>query len=344
MTKFSKMIAGSLLAVALAGCTVGGSSSASTGTASAASGTSTGSASTAVDPSKMMIGVVQLVQHPALDSATQGFVDELKAELNLTDANFDIQNASGDSATCTTIANAFVSEKADLILANATPALQAAKNATTTIPVLGTSVTEYGTALGIKDFSGTPGGNISGTSDLAPLDQQADMFTELLPNAKNIGILYCSGEPNSVYQVTKVTEYLKAKGLNVTAYPFTDTNDVAQVTQSAASGSDALYIPTDNTAASATETIYNVTSKTKTPIIAGEEGICSGCGIATLSIDYYELGKTTGAMAAKILKGESKVSEMPVEYYKNPKKEYNEKICQELGITVPSGYIAIAAK
>ena len=211
---------------------------------------------------------------------------------------------------CSTIANSFVAENANLILANATPALQAAKNATTTIPVLGTSVTEYGTALGIKDFSGTPGGNISGTSDLAPLDQQADMFTELLPNAKNIGILYCSGEPNSVYQVQKVTEYLKAKGLNVTPYPFTDTNDVAQVTQSAASSSDALYIPTDNTAASATETIYNVVSKTKTPIIAGEEGICSGCGIATLSIDYYELGKTTGQMAAKILKGEADVSTM----------------------------------
>lgn len=333
MTKFSKLITGSLLAAALAGCTVGGTSSASTSTAS----------STAADTSKVMIGVVQLVQHPALDSATQGFVDELKSELNLTDANFDIQNASGDSATCSTIANSFVAENANLILANATPALQAAKNATTTIPVLGTSVTEYGTALGIKDFSGTPGGNISGTSDLAPLDQQADMFTELLPNAKNIGILYCSGEPNSVYQVQKVTEYLKAKGLNVTPYPFTDTNDVAQVTQSAASSSDALYIPTDNTAASATETIYNVVSKTKTPIIAGEEGICSGCGIATLSIDYYELGKTTGQMAAKILKGEADVSTMAIEYYKNPKKEYNEKICKELGITVPSDYTAIAS-
>jgi putative ABC transport system substrate-binding protein len=333
MKTFSKVITGSLLALAMAGCTVGGSSASAASSASAVS----------TDTSKIMIGIVQLVQHPALDSATKGFVDELKSEMNLTDANFDIQNASGDSATCSTIANAFVSEKADLILANATAALQAAKNATTSIPVLGTSVTEYGTALGISDFNGTPGGNVSGTSDLAPLDQQADMFTELLPNAKNIGILYCSGEPNSVYQVQKVTEYLKAKGLNVTSYPFTDTNDVAQVTQSAAASSDALYIPTDNTAASATETIYNVTSKTKTPIIAGEEGICSGCGIATLSIDYYELGKTTGKMAAKILKGEEDISKMEIEYYKNPKKEYNAKICQELGIEVPSDYTAIAS-
>lgn len=334
MKTFSKAITGSLLAIAMAGCTVGGTSATATSQATTAA---------SMDTSKMMIGVVQLVQHPALDSATQGFVDELKAELNLTDANFDIQNASGDSATCSTICNSFVSENASLILANATPALQAAKNATTTIPVLGTSVTEYGTALGIENFSGTPGGNVSGTADLAPLDQQADMFTELLPDAKTIGILYCSGEPNSVYQVKEVTKYLENKGLTVTPYPFTDTNDVAQVTQSAASNCDALYIPTDNTAASATETIYNVTSKTKTPIIAGEEGICSGCGIATLSIDYYELGKTTGAMAAKILKGEADVSTMAIEYYKNPKKEYNEKICKELGITVPSDYTAIAA-
>lgn len=329
MKKITRKLLSGAIALTLTGCAVGGTPNSTTASSASAS-----------SDDNYLIGVVQLVQHPALDAATQGFVDELKAELNLTDENFDIQNASNDSPTCTTIANAFINEKVDLILANATPALQAAKSATSTTPILGTSVTEYGTALGIDNFDGVVGGNVSGTSDLAPLDQQAAMFKELLPDAKNIGILYCSGEPNSVYQVKVVTAELENLGYTVTAYPFTDTNDVAQVTQSAATGSDALYIPTDNSAASATETIYNVVSQTKTPIIAGEEGICSGCGIATLSIDYYELGKTTGAMAARILQGED-ISKMEVEYYQNPVKKYNAKICSELGIEIPSDYTAI---
>ena len=229
----------------------------------------------------------------------------------------------------------------DLILANATPALQAASTATQTIPILGTAVTEYGVALDIKDFSGTVGGNISGTSDLAPLDQQADMLLELLPDAKNVGILYCSAEANSVYQADVVKAALEAKGVNVTVYTFADSNDVATVTQTACSENDALYIPTDNTAASCTEAINNVAEPAGVPIVAGEEGICKGCGIATLSIDYYELGRTTGAMAAKILTGESNVSEMPIEYYQNPVKKYDAARCEALGITVPSDYAAI---
>ena len=208
------------------------------------------------------------------------------------------------------MATQMVSSGVDLILANATPALQAAAAATSDIPILGTSVTEYGVALSIDGFNGTVGGNISGTSDLAPLDQQAAMFAELLPDAKTVGILYCSGEANSVYQADKVKTALEAAGVTVKVYTFADSNDVAAVTTTACGECDALYIPTDNTAASCTEAINNVAQPAGIPIICGEEGICKGCGIATLSIDYYELGRTTGEMAAKILTGEADISTM----------------------------------
>ena len=287
-----------------------------------------------------VVGICQLVQHDALDAATNGFMDALEEALP-GQVTFDLKNASNDIPTCGTIVTGFVASNVDLILANATPALQAASTATQTIPILGTAVTEYGVALDIKDFSGTVGGNISGTSDLAPLDQQADMLLELLPDAKNVGILYCSAEANSVYQADVVKAALEAKGVNVTVYTFADSNDVATVTQTACAENDALYIPTDNTAASCTEAINNVAEPAGVPIVAGEEGICKGCGIATLSIDYYELGRTTGAMAAKILTGEANVSEMPIEYYQNPVKKYDAARCEALGITVPSDYVAI---
>ena len=325
---FQKAVAIAAL-VSMAGCTVGGSQGAAK------------KESSVKDTKDFMIGVEQYTPHPALDAATQGFVDELKDELDLTDNNFDIQNAAGQAENCSTMANSLVQEKCDLILGNATPALQALASATSDIPVLGTAITEYGTALGLSDFKGTVGTNVSGTSDLAPLDKQAAMFDELLPDAKKIGILYCAAEPNSKYQADVVEEALTKAGKEVTRYTFTDTNDVAQVTQSACAGSDAIYIPTDNAAASSAEAINNVALNAKTPIIAGEEGICKGCGIATLSIDYYELGKTTGKMAAKILKGESKVSEMPIEYYQNPVKEYDKERCEALGIQIPSDYKAI---
>lgn len=287
------------------------------------------------------VGICQLVQHPALDMATQGFRDALEAAMP-GQITFDEQNANNDIPTCATIVNGFVASKVDLILANATPALQAAAAATEEIPVLGTAITEYGVALDLSDFNGTVGGNISGTADLAPLDQQAAMFGELLPQANKIGILYCSAEANSVYQANVVKAALEGAGKTVTVYTFADSNDVAMVTSQACSENDALYIPTDNTAASSVEAISNVAEPKGVPIIAGEESICAGCGIATLSIDYYELGRTTGAMAAKILKGESKVSEMPIEYYQNPVKKYNPALCEALGITVPDGYEAIA--
>ena len=287
------------------------------------------------------IGICQLVQHPALDAATQGFKDAVVEALGEGNVTFQEQNASGDSATCTTICGQFVTDGVDLIMANATPALQAATAATGSIPILGTSVTEYGVALGIDGFDGTVGTNVSGTSDLAPLDQQAAMVKELFPDAKNVGLLYCSAEANSQYQVDTVKACLEDLGYTCTLYSFVDSNDVTSVTKSACDANDVLYIPTDNTAASNTEAINNVAKPAGVPIVVGEEGICAGCGVATLSISYYDLGVTTGKMAVKILTGESNVAEMPVEYAPQFTKKYNADLANALGITIPSDYEAI---
>ncbi|MFR5994590.1 MAG: ABC transporter substrate binding protein [Oscillospiraceae bacterium] len=289
------------------------------------------------------VGVVQLMQHEALDAATKGFTDALKEALG-DKVEVVEKNASGDSNNCSTIVNGFISDKVDLIMANATSALQAAASATSTIPILGTSVTDYATALEIADWTGTVGGNISGTSDLAPLDKQAAMLQELFPNAKKVGMLFCSSEPNSKYQVDEVTKLLSAAGITCTEYTFTDSNDVSSVTQKACDDSDVLYIPTDNTAASNTEAIANVVLAAGTPVIAGEAGICRGCGVATLSIDYYELGKITGQMAAKILTGEADISTMPVEFAPTATKQANMANCEKLGITVPADYTALATE
>ena len=287
-----------------------------------------------------VVGICQLAQHVALDAATQGFKDALVEELG--DAvTFEEQNAAGDIPTCSTICTGFAASNVDLILANATPALQAAVSATQTIPILGTAVTEYGVALDIEGFNGTVGGNVSGTSDLAPLDQQAQMLLELVPDAKTVGILYCSAEPNSVYQSDVVKQYLENAGLTVNVYTFADSNDVSAVTATACAECDALYIPTDNTAASCTEAINNVAEPAGIPIVTGEEGRCKGGGIATLSISYYDLGVTTGKMAAKILTGEADISEMPIEYFQDPVKKYAAERCAALGIEVPSDYVAI---
>lgn len=286
------------------------------------------------------VGICQLVTHDALDAATQGFMDALTEELGADNVTFDVQNAAGDSNTCSTIANSFVAENVDLILANATPALQAASAATADIPILGTSVTEYGVALGIDDFTGTVGGNVSGTSDLAPLDQQASMILELFPDVKTVGLLYCSAEANSQYQVDTVKKYLEEKGVACTLYPFADSNDVAAVTQTACDASDVIYVPTDNTVAANTAIVANICLPAGKPVVAGEEGMAKGCGVATLSISYYDLGVTTGKMAAKILKGEANISEMPVEYTDATPK-YNASICDQLGITPLDGYEAI---
>lgn len=290
---------------------------------------------------KIKIGISQIIQHEALDAATQGFKDALVEEFGEDGVEFDEQNAQGDSSTSATIINSFVSNEVDLILANATQSLQAAAAGTSTIPILGTSITEYGVALDLDNFDGTVGTNISGTSDLAPLDGQADMVQELFPDAKKIGLLYCSSEPNSQYQVDTIKKYLEEKGYTCTYYAFSDTNDIATVVTKAASDSDVIYTPTDNAVASNTELINNICQPAGIPVVAGEEGICRGCGVATLSISYYDLGYTTGQMAVKILKDGADISTMPIEYAPQFTKLYNAELCEKLGITVPDGYTAI---
>ena len=286
------------------------------------------------------VGICQLVQHVALDAATQGFMDALNEALP-GQVEFDSQNASNDIPMCSTIVNQFIAADADLIMANATPALQAASAATADIPILGTSVTEYGVAMGIENFSGTVGGNVSGTSDLAPLADQAAMLKEWFPDAKTVGLLYCSAEANSQYQVDVVKAELEKLGYACTLYSFSDSNDLAAVTENAVASSDVIYVPTDNTVAANTGIIDNICQPAKVPVIAGEEGICSGCGVATLSISYYDLGVATGKMAAKILTGEADIAEMPIEYAPDFVKKYNPAICEALGLTAPEGYVAI---
>ncbi len=283
------------------------------------------------------IGIVQLLQHVALDAATEGFQAALTEKLG-DKVQFDLQNGQGDSVTCSTIVNSFVSNDVDLIMANATPALQASASGTLGIPILGTSITDYGTALEIENFDGLTGRNISGTSDLPPLDEQAAMIMEWFPDAKSVGILYCSAEANSAYQVKTVKEELESLRVNVNEYTFVDSNDIATVVTKAAEESDVLYIPTDNTAASNASIIDNICRPAGVPIIAGEAGICAGCGVGTLSISYYDIGYQTGLMAYEILVNGADISEMEIEYSPTVTKLYNAAICEELGITVPEGY------
>ena len=290
---------------------------------------------------KYTIGVCQLVTHDALDAATQGFIDAVQEKLGADNVDISVQNAANDQNVCTTIVNTFVSQKVDLIMANATPSLQAAYNATTEIPILGTAVTEYGVALGLKDFNGTVGGNVSGTSDLAPLDQQAEMLHTWFPDAQTVGLLYCSAEPNSQYQVDTVQGYLEDLGYTCTQYSFSDSNDLSAVASSACTASDVLYVPTDNTAANNAELIGNISLDTGTPIIAGEEGICKGCGVATLTISYYDLGYKTGEMAYDILANGADVSTMEVASAPNFTKKYNAANVEALGLTIPADYVAI---
>lgn len=292
-----------------------------------------------------LVGICQLAPHDALDAATRGFKAALVEAFGEDGVKFDEQNAGGEYNNCATIVDGFVSENVDLMLANATYSLQAAQSATADIPILGTAITNYGIALGLDSTEDKVlGGNISGTSDLAPLDQQAAMLQELFPDAENVGLLYCSAEPNSVFQVETIQGYLEEKGYTCAQYAFTDVNDLSSVTQTACDNSDVIYIPTDNTAAANTETIANVVIPAGVPVIAGESGICSGCGVATLSIDYYELGELTGQMAYDILVDGQNPGDMEIQPAPTFTKMYNESICQELGITPPEGYEAISAE
>ena len=351
LSKLTALAMAAAMALSLTACTVGGDTGGPTQTSpspSQSGGTQGNSpapsASQPVEDASYLVGICQLAPHDALDAATQGFKDAITAALGDAVA-FKEGNAGGESNSCATIIDGFLAENVDLILANATASLQAAASATDTVPVLGTAVTNYGIALDLDSTEdGVLGGNISGTSDLAPLDQQADLLEELFPAADypSVGLLYCSAEPNSIFQVETIQGYLEDKGYTCAQYAFTDVNDLSSVAQTACDSSDVIYIPTDNTAANNTETIANVVIPAGVPVVAGESGICSGCGVATLSIAYYELGQITGQMAVRILTGEEDVSEMAIEYDTTLTKLYNADNCEALGITPPEDYEPIA--
>ena len=334
--KLLALVLAAAMTLSLAAC--GGSK---TETPADNSGDTAADTETPAEGASYTVGICQLVQHPALDAATQGFMDALNEALP-GQVKFENNNASGDATNCATIVNGFVSEGVDLIMANGTTALQAAATGTSTIPILGTSITEYGVALGIDGFTGTTGYNVSGTSDLAPLDQQAEMLHTWFPDAQTVGLLYCSAEANSQYQVDTVQGYLEDLGYTCTQYSFSDSNDLSAVASSACTASDVLYVPTDNTAANNAELIGNISLDTGTPIIAGEEGICKGCGVATLTISYYDIGYKTGEMAYDILVNGADPATMPIEYAPQFTPKYNPTMCEALGLTPPDGYEAIA--
>ena len=336
LSKLTALLSAAAMTLSLAACS-GGNAASTPAPADTSTPTDTAAPS---EGATYTVGICQLVTHDALDAATQGFQDAL-TELLGDSVTIDPQNASGDTANCTTIANNFVSQGVDLIMATGTPALQAAATGTSTIPILGTSITEYGVALGIDGFTGTTGYNVSGTSDLAPLDQQAAMIYELFPDAETVGLIYCSAEANSQYQVDTVKAELEKLGYTCELYPFADSNDAAAVTQTACDASDVIYLPTDNTVASNTGIVDNICQPAGVPVVAGEEGIVKGCGVATLSISYYDLGVTTGKMAAQILTGEADISSMPIAYAEDFTPKYNPVICEALGLTMPENYVAI---
>ena len=340
MKKLISLVLALVMVLALAACGQSAAPAAPAATVDAATAAPADPGAAPAEEQSFVVGICQLVQHPALDQATQGFKDKL-TELLGDRVSFVEQNASGDPATCSVICGQFVSDEVDLIMANATPALQAAVAATNEIPILATSITEYGVALGLELNAGTTGINVSGTSDLAPLDQQAQMIVDLFPEVKSVGMLFCSGEANSRYQVDEVGRMLTEKGLTVTEFSFADSNDVSSVTQTACSECELIYIPTDNTAASCVEAINNVALPAGIPVIAGEEGICAGCGVATLSISYYDIGAATAEMAFDILVNGADVSAMPIAYAPQFVKKFNPQICETLGVTIPDDYVAI---
>lgn len=296
----------------------------------------------AADAAKYTIGICQLMQHDALDAATLGFRDAVDEALP-GQVTWDEQNAQGDPATCSTIVTGFVANNYDLILANATPALQAAISATSTIPILGTSVTDYATALADDSMDATVGTgiNVSGTSDGVSAQLYADLVLELIPDAKNVSILYCSAEANSVLQAEQFEECITPAGVTCTTYTFADSNDLQAVVTSAIEGADALYIPTDNTAASNMTIVANVCQPAGIPVICGEEGMCSNGGLATVSISYYDIGYLCGQMAVDILANGADVSTMPIGYSENPVKKYNADFAEAIGFTMPDGFAAI---
>ena len=328
MKKFVSIVLASMMALSLAACAA---------QPAAAPAAAPAASEAAPEAKTFKVGICQLVQHDALDAATKGFRDALEAEFG-ENVVIDEQNAQGESSTCATIINGFVANEYDVIMANATPALQAAVAATTDIPILGTSITDYATALNLADFSGTTGINVSGTSDLAPLDVQEDMILELVPDVKKVAILYCSSEANSKYQADEVKKFLEEDGIAYQEYTFADSNDLQSVVTTAVSDCDVMYIPTDNTVASNMTIVTNIAGPASMPIICGEENMMKAGGLATLSISYYDIGTETGKQAIEILKNGADVSAMPIAYAAEPAKKINKAYAETIGFALPEGY------
>ena len=334
-----KNLLSTLMATAMVLGLVGCGNASSTQTASG----STSSTEAGTDGKVYHIGVCQLVEHEALDAATQGFQDALKDKLGENNVVFDVQNAQGEETNCATICTGFVSDNVDLILANATASLQAASAATNSIPIVGTSITDYATALNADDWNGTSGTNITGTSDLAPLDQQEAMIKELVPDVTQVGIVYCSAEANSVFQANQIEAALEKDGIAYKEYSAADSNEIQSVVTKAVSECDCLYVPTDNTMAANVDIIKNVTVPAGIPVIAGEEGICQGA-LATLSISYYDIGQAAGEMAYEILVNGKDPGTMEIEYASATTKEYNADVADALGITIPDDYVKLSTE
>ncbi|MDI9482583.1 MAG: ABC transporter substrate-binding protein [Bacillota bacterium] len=288
------------------------------------------------DKETYSIGIIQLVEHVALDSAREGFIDALKDNGYVDGQNItiDVQNAQGDQSNLSTISDRFVSNKADLILGIATPAVQSIAGKTSKIPILGTAVTDYVVAK-LADSNEAPGGNVSGTTDMNPVKEQIDLLVKLVPDAKTVGVLYNSSEDNSILQAKMAKEAVETIGLSYVEVTVTNTNEVQQATQSIVDKCDAIYIPTDNTFASSMPVVHGVTSQSKTPVICGESGMVKSGGLATLGINYYDLGYQTGLMAIKILKGEAEPSSMPIESASGFDFAINGKVADEIGIEIP---------
>lgn len=297
-----------------------------------------GSTGTPEQPTVYKIGIIQLVQHDALDAACNGFMEKMTAEgekLGIT-FEFDVQNASGEQSTCATIATKFVNDDKDLILAIATPAAQAVAQATADIPILVTAVTDPADAKLVAS-NDAPGCNVSGTSDLNPINEQADLLKTLVPDAKKVGIMYCSAEDNSVLQANMAKEAFEKMGLEVVVATAADSNEIQAVTTRLCGEVDAIYIPTDNTFASAMPTVSAVTTDAKIPVICGEENMAKAGGLATYSINYKMLGEMTAEMAIDILVNGKDITTMPIRYSATEDLTIyiNTEVADKIGIAIP---------
>lgn len=290
---------------------------------------------------KIKIGALQLVEHIALDASYQGFVDGLAEEGYVNGENIliDFQNAQGEQANCQTIAQKFINDKSDLILAIATPAAQAVANLTETIPVLITAVTDPASAMLVKSNE-MPGTNVTGTSDLTPVAAQISLIKKLVPNVKTIAFLYNSSEQNSKFQIDLAKKEANNFGISYIDATVSSSNEIQQVVQSLVGKVDAVYSPTDNMIAAGIPTVAGVLNPAKIPFIVGEEGMMSAGGLATYGINYYELGKQTGKMAAEILRDGKKPQTMPIQYLQGGDFALNEATAKEIGITIPSDLLS----